>query len=327
MMEVEWKNGLLVKGFGVRMDARRPLAEALVTHAHLDHIAAHRRVICTGMTAGLLRHRLRGEREYEVLEYREEMVLGEWRVVLHSAGHVPGSAMVRVEGEDGSLLYTGDFKLRQGLACEAADPPRADVLVMETTYGLPRYVMPVLEEVVGRMKGFCSKAWESGVVPVIVGYPLGKAQEVVRILQNEGWVPMLDRDVFRTTEVVAGLDEGFPRRYEGLPEGWKQGVGLEGRVIVGTPAFGRALRGERFRVAMVSGWGLDAGARFRYGVDEVFPLSDHADYPDLMRLVERVAPKRVLTLHGFAREFAADLRRVGVEAWSLAGGDQLEFGW
>jgi Cft2 family RNA processing exonuclease len=327
MLEVRWSNGLVVAGFPILMDPRRSVDEAIVTHAHSDHIAAHRRVICTEMTARLMRLRVRGGREFEEVEYGTGIERDGWRVTFHPAGHVPGSAMVLLEGGGGSLLYTGDFKLRHGLACLPAQPPQAEVLVMETTFGLPRYVMPSSSEVAGMMRRFCERAWEQGRCPILAGYPLGKAQEIVRILQQLGWVPLLDRHVLKTTEVIIAGDPAFPRRFEGLPEGWRNGEGLAGRVIVGTPALARALRGRGFTVAMVSGWGMDAGARFRYGVDEVIPLSDHADYPDLVRLVEIVSPRRVLTWHGFSREFAADLRRRGVEAWSLAGGDQLEFGW
>ena len=326
MLEVEWNNGLVVSGFSLRMDPRKSVGEAVVTHAHSDHIAAHRRVICSEMTARLIRLRVRGERDFEALEYGLGMERDGWRLTLRPAGHIPGSAMVLLEGDVGSLLYTGDFKLRHGLACQPAEPQRADVLVMETTFGLPRYVMPPLDEVVSMIRRFCEEAWGAGRCPVLAGYPLGKAQEIIRILQEMGWIPLLERQVLRTTEAVALGDKAFPMRFEALPEGWRKGEGLNGRVIVGTPAFGRAVRGGRFMVAMVTGWGIDGRARFRYGVDAVIPLSDHADYPDLVRMVETVAPKRVLTCHGFSREFAADLRRRGVEAWSLEGGDQLEFG-
>ncbi len=76
---------------------------------------------------------------------------------------------------------------------------------------------------------------------------------------------------------------------------------------------------------MLSGWAIDPSAKYCLGVDEVFPLSDHADYPDLVRFVEEVAPKRVLTVHGYTAEFARDLRRLGFEARSLERDDQLEF--
>ena len=101
----------------------------------------------------------------------------------------------------------------------------------------------------------------------------------------------------------------------------------EGAVLVTPPASGHQSvldKLPRRAVAMVSGWGLDPSARYRYRVDQVFPLSDHADYPDLLRLVDLVAPRRVLTTHGYCTEFAAALRARDVDAWSLHGGDQLE---
>ena len=85
--------------------------------------------------------------------------------------------------------------------------------------------------------------------------------------------------------------------------------------------------GVVYRKAMFSGWGIDPSAKYRYRVDEVFPLSDHADYEDSIAFVKAVAPKRVLTTHGYEREFAADLRRLGYDAWSMKGNDQLEFGF
>ena len=78
------------------------------------------------------------------------------------------------------------------------------------------------------------------------------------------------------------------------------------------------------RTAILTGWALDSGAKYRSRCDEAFPLSDHADYDELLRYVELVQPKRVLTVHGFAAEFATDLRRRGIEAWALAGENQLE---
>ena len=82
----------------------------------------------------------------------------------------------------------------------------------------------------------------------------------------------------------------------------------------------------RSRVGVITGWAMDPGCRFRYQADAAFALSDHADYPELMELVRRVEPKVVYTVHGFATEFAADLRRAGVEAWALGRQEQLELG-
>ena len=100
-----------------------------------------------------------------------------------------------------------------------------------------------------------------------------------------------------------------------------------GRVLLCPP---NAIRGKDYqglpnlRTAILSGWALDPGAIYRYGVDAAFPLSDHADFPGLLEAVKRVSPKRILTIHGYTREFAAELRRQHFDAWSIDGGDQLE---
>src|SRR5205085_741721 len=102
-----------------------------------------------------------------------------------------------------------------------------------------------------------------------------------------------------------------------------------GKVLICPPSANRSKMLEKIRekrVAMISGWAVDPGAIYRYQVDAAFPLSDHADYPDLLRYVELVQPKRVLTLHGFAAEFARDLRERGIEAWALSEENQLELG-
>ena len=100
-----------------------------------------------------------------------------------------------------------------------------------------------------------------------------------------------------------------------------------GKVLICPPSANRSRMLEKIprkRVAMISGWAVDPNAIYRYQVDAAFPLSDHADYTDLLRYVELVQPKRVLTLHGFAAEFARDLRERGIEAWALNEENQLE---
>lgn len=101
-------------------------------------------------------------------------------------------------------------------------------------------------------------------------------------------------------------------------------LNMQGCVVLMPPSVLKKLPRENCRVAMVSGWGLDDSARYRYKADEVIPLSDHADYPGLIELVKRVKPQKVYTLHGYDADFASDLRSQGWDAWSLSGRDQLE---
>ena len=193
---------------------------------------------------------------------------------------------------------------------------------METTFGLPKHRMPPAEQVFAEMVEWCRAALADGVTPVLLGYALGKAQEIICALIAAGLVPMLHHKVWQMTQLYHELRPDFPKGSVRFDAG-----DPKGKVLVFPPHLAREKvldRIKKKRTAVVTGWALDKNVTYRYGCDAAFPLSDHADYDELLRYVELVQPKRVLTVHGFAAEFAADLRRRGVEAWALAQENQLE---
>lgn len=312
------------------MDPRKPQGRALVTHAHYDHLAAHGEVLASPGTAELLKVRVPKGTRIRKLEFGKPLSLGGGvRLTLLPAGHILGSAMALVERSAGGakkksrLLYTGDFKLRSGLSAERCQPVRADVLVMETTFGLPKYRMPLAEKVIGEILGFCRENLAQGRVPVLFGYALGKSQEIMRALAREKWPLLLHPSI----QTMAGI---YRRLGVELPEGRTlnatTGKKAEGHVVLCPPQAVRSKGLEKLgakKTAMISGWALEKGAIYRYGCDAAFPLSDHADYDELWEMVRMVQPKQVRTLHGFAREFAMDLQEKGIEAWALTGDTQM----
>ena len=192
---------------------------------------------------------------------------------------------------------------------------------METTYGLPRYRLPPTEQVVQQIVAFCRDALDEGAIPVLLGYSLGKAQEILCALAGANLKPMLHGSVYQMTRIYEQFGQSFCEyeRYKANE--------IDGKVLICPPSANRSRMLEKIpkkRVAMISGWAVEPNAVYRYQVDAAFPLSDHADYTDLLRYVELVQPKRVLTLHGFAAEFARDLRERGYEAWALSEQNQLE---
>lgn len=323
MIDVRYARGLSLPQVGLWLDPREPRDLAFVSHAHSDHIGRHRESVLTAATARLMGARIGvGDGIQHVLEFRERLELRPGlEVMLIPAGHVLGSAQAWIRSDAGTLLYTGDFKLRRGASSEACEFEAAETLVMETTFGLPHYVFPPMDEVLARVVKFCVEAREDGVTPVLLGYSLGKAQEILAALETAGLPIMLHGAVWKMTEIYRSLGVRFPEctKYEA-------GAVRDEVVICPPGASGSAMLRKlgKVRVAALTGWAMDPGAIHRMRCDAVFPLSDHADYPDLIRHVEQVNPKRVLTLHGFAREFARDLRARGIEAWALTGADQLE---
>ena len=322
MIEVRYERGVHLPSCDLWLDPRGTRSFAFVSHAHSDHTGHHQRIILTEATARFMRARLGSSGKVQhVMTYGEAREFGSFRATLLPAGHMLGSAQILIEQGGERLLYTGDFKLRKGLSSEPAESVRADTLIMETTFGLPRYKFPPSAKTVARIISFCREALAAGEVPVLLGYSLGKAQEILAGLSGAGLPVMLHGSVWQMTRLYEELGAAFPAysRYEP--------GSVNGHVLLCPPATARSAMLENIpskRVAMITGWGIDARSVHRYRCDAVFPLSDHADYGELLELVERVNPSRVLTLHGFAAEFAQDLRRKGIEAWSLTGNDQIE---
>lgn len=298
---------------------------AFVSHAHADHFARHESALCSEVTATLLRKRFHlAENRIEPVSFHVPVVRDGFRLRLLPAGHISGSAMLHVTRikDNASLLYTGDFKTRRSRTAETINFLAADTLILETTFGLPGYEFPSAMEIEASILRFVNDAFADDETPVLLGYSLGKAQEALALLTENGIPALLHPTVAAMTAAcrAAGV--------ETLPEPVEfEGHAPPGHVVIVPPnaVKSKLMRGLKSkRTAMLTGWALQPGSKYRYRVDEVIPLSDHADHPGLMECIQRVRPKRVLTVHGFAKEFASELRSRGMDAWCAMGGDQLE---
>jgi len=321
-MKVSFERGILLPELDLWLDPQDQRDTAFVSHAHSDHIGNHREVILSEITAKLMAIRLPGRRVEHSLPFRSPMHFRGATVTLLPAGHIFGSAQVHINFGGETLLYTGDFKLRKGISAEPIQWLHADTLIMETTYGLPRYVFPPVEEVIAEIAKFCVESLEENLVPILFGYSLGKAQEILAALHGSGLRILLAPTVYKLTRLYEALCRPLP---EYFPYDESR---TAGSVVICPPTANRTRLVQRIknrRTAMLTGWALDPATIHRYQCDAAYPLSDHADYPELIRYVEIIQPTRVLTVHGFAREFAEDLRRRGVDAWSLGEDNQLEF--
>jgi Cft2 family RNA processing exonuclease len=270
--------------------------------------------LATRTTGLLYRHRLGARYRVQEMRYREPLEFGGMRLTALPAGHCLGSAMLLAENGDQSLLYTGDFKLGPSATSEPAELPHADVLVMESTFGLPRYRLPPREETIGQLLDVVRGALADGKTPVIHAYPLGKSQEVTKLLTTAG-VPVLQHPaIYEISQIYAscGMPLGDVGQFAGEP--------LEGHAVVTLPRamtdFRLANLGKTVTIAP-TGWAVDPRTKYRWGVDHAIPLSDHADFDQLIEAVRIVAPREVYCTHG-SEEFVDHLRALGFNAFPLA---------
>jgi Cft2 family RNA processing exonuclease len=316
---IEWDRALRITGTPLYLDSRLPRPLGFVSHAHSDHIAPHDRVIATPQTAALLAHRLGSIDTLPVEVYGTANLAPGLQVALRPAGHVLGSAMLHATTDRGTLLYTGDFKLRPSATCQTADPLAADVLVMESTFGIPLFRFPPREQLVAELIERVGQALRDGRQPIVYGYSLGKAQEIVRLLGDAGFVVTEHGAVAAISRIYRSLGVPLPdtRRYVAADFHGPAALDLAERgVLVAPPQMARSGFTTNFEKPlriMLSGWGILRNASYRYGVDHVLPISDHADFDELLELIERVKPRRIFTHHGY-KEFVDHLRARGHDA-------------
>lgn len=312
---------LYASDVGLWIDSARPRARCYVSHGHGDHARPHTRVLTSIANARLCRARF-GTRgagvTFEEHALGEPWMLGEYRLELFSAGHILGSTQLLIEGERGRFVYTGDFKLERSHTAEPAEVKRCDEVLMECTYGHPQFCFPPRDEIAAQMVDFARAALEADKVPVFSAYTLGKAQEALAIL-GFGGVPVCAHPGIAA---LAGVYEEAGVRLPAYSH--YDPDAFEGESALVWPASQKSLphtvAGRRTRTAALTGWvHTRRGPR---NVDAGFALSDHADFPALLRYVELAQPRKVWLTHGFP-EFAGELRRRGVEAEYLTANAQL----
>jgi Cft2 family RNA processing exonuclease len=191
---------------------------------------------------------------------------------------------------------------------------------MESTFGLPKYVFPPVEEIYKKIIDFVEKTLNQKKVPVILAYSLGKAQEAIKLLGDKGFKLSLQGAVFNLVEIY----EEFGVKFENY-ERYEAG-NLKGKVLI-TPPWTRKHKMvqeiSHKKIAFLTGWGIDNGAKYSYGVDEVFPLSDHADFKELLEYAKESNPQKIYVVHGF-KEFVEHLKKLGFDAEELNEGTRFD---
>lgn len=309
-------HGLFVPAAGLHLDARWAPGTVFVSHAHSDHCSGADRIVCTPETAALHSAR-RGPRDAIVIPFETPTRIGDAEIVLHSAAHCLGAAMLEVRTGSGTLVYTGDYKLRFNPFAPASRIPRCDELVMECTFGEPRYVFPPDDALVRQLHAFVDSALAQDATPVVLAYALGKGQEALYHLTSHGYDVVLHGAIANLCKLHVELGHPFPGPGTWTP--YRRGeVGR--RVLLTTPSTRKTAMVQglpKRRICYLTGWAYHPGAHNIYrDCDLVLPLSDHADYDELVRTARESGATRIYTVHG-PESFAERLRALGLSAEHL----------
>ena len=319
--------GLACPRGGFHVDPWGPATLAVITHAHGDHARlGSGRYLCAEPGAELLRKRLPGA-VVEGVAYGERVKLGDVTVSLHPAGHVLGSAQVRVESGDWVWVISGDYKRQADPTCAGFGVVLCDAFITEATFALPIYRWHEPAGVAREILEWWDANAAAGRASVLFGYALGKCQRVLAEL-----AAITDKPVW-THGAVEALMEPYRRAgvrmlstrrvgedAEGNGRGRKERRSYAGELILAPPSAGGSPWMRRFgeyETGFASGWMRVRGIRRRMGYDRGFVMSDHADWDDLVRTVRETGAKRVLATHGYSEQLARHLCEQGVEAGVL----------
>jgi putative mRNA 3-end processing factor len=320
--------GLYCPAGDFHIDPWRPVARAVITHAHADHARrGHGAYLATAVSAGVLRARL-GDIALQGLAYGEAVWINGARVSLHPAGHVLGSAQVRVEHRGRVWVASGDYFVSgvEGDAnpsCAAFEPVRCECFISESTFGLPIYRWRPHHDVMAGINAWWSANADAGRASLLMAYSFGKAQHLLA-----GVDPAIGPIVVHGA--VAPLNEAYRAAGVALPPTLKlEEVGdkssLRRALVLAPPAVHGSPWARRFGDfgdAFASGWMQLRGARRRQGVDRGFVISDHADWPGLQRAIAATGAERVIVTHGYEAVMVRWLQQQGLQAGSF----KTEFG-
>lgn len=291
------------------IDPWKPVPKALITHAHGDHARPGcSAYIANHDTCALIRTRL-GETNLTGISYDERLNINGIRVSFHPAGHVAGSAQIRLEKDGEVWVVTGDYKLEEDPVAARFEPLKCNVLITESTFGLPIYHWHQPEQVAQEMNEWCAMNKEAGFNSIIFGYSLGKAQRISEMLDRNISEVIVHGAVYNIHQTLHALGYRLKpvTRYESDAK-------YKGIIFIAPPSTAGATwlrKFEPYRTATASGWMALRGIRRRQAVDKGFVLSDHADWESLLNVVQYSEAEKIYVTHGYTAAFSKYLQEKG----------------
>jgi putative mRNA 3-end processing factor len=311
--------GLYCDAGGFYVDPWHPVQRAIITHAHSDH-ARHgcRNYLGTTASRELFCLRLPADAEFQFLAYGEEIQIGGVKVSLHPAGHILGSAMVRIEHRGYVVLVTGDYKVGPDATCESWQPIKCNLMITESTFALPVYRWEEQRVTFDSINAWWRSSSDEGKCCLLYGYAVGKSQRLLAGLDRSIGPIFTHGAVENGTRAyrATGVDLPLTTTVSEIPSG----TSFAGAMVLAVPSAHGTPWMRRFgevSTAMASGWMAIRGARRQRGVDRGFILSDHADWPGLLEAVDACKPEDVWVTHGYTAVLSRHLQSRGYRSVAL----------
>lgn len=309
------KEGIYCPKADVYIDPWRPVKKALITHGHADHSRwGHKHYLATKSAAPVIRQRL-GDINLKEVDYGQTITVNGINFSFHPAGHIVGSAQIRVEYKGEVWVVSGDYKIEEDGISEPFEPVKCHTFITESTFGLPIYKWRSQQEVFKDMNAWWRQNKEEGKVTIITGYALGKAQRIIQHLDESIGKIYTHGAIENVNEIIR--KQGIPLKETIRVTQEIDKIDFVGNIVVATPSAIGSPWIKKFRpfsVGIASGWMALRGTRRRRSVDRGFVLSDHADWSGLNKAISDCGADRVFVTHGYSHIFSKWLEDQGLES-------------
>lgn len=307
--------GIFCPRADVYVDPWKPVPRALITHGHADHArAGHGHYLATRSAAPMLRHRL-GQINLSEITYGARLSVNGVEISFHPAGHVIGSAQIRLAYKGEVWVISGDYKTEDDGISEPFEPLRCTHFVSECTFGLPIFKWAPQEQVAGQINQWWRNNADAGVASIIGAYSLGKAQRLLSMLETE-ISPILTHGAIEASNRVLRA-QGIPLPDTAQVTDTLDASSFKGAMVLAPPAALGTKWAQRFGPSssgFASGWMRLRGVRRRRALDQGFVISDHADWDGLLSAIKQTEAENIYVTHGYTDIFARHLNTLGYNA-------------
>ena len=307
--------GIYCRQADVYIDPWKPVKRALITHGHADHSrSGHEHYLCTEAAEPVIRYRL-GKINLSSIPFGKNLKINEVNISFHPAGHIVGSAQIRVEYRGEVWVVSGDYKIEDDGLAEPYEPVRCHSFITESTFGLPVYKWKDQFLVYKEINDWWRQNKQEGKVTVLSAYALGKAQRLLHHLDHSIGPIFTHQAVENTNQVLRAqgiyLKPTIPVTPEVTAKEFSGGIIIASSSAINSPGMAKV---QPIAVGVASGWMALRGAHRRRSVDRGFVLSDHADWDGLNEAIRACGAERVFVTHGYTTIFRRWLEEQGLDA-------------